>query len=210
MVKQELFKGPLYDQEGYRGKRILVVGHQKHATEEEKKEYECNPSYEYTYDQDNVELMDSIITGKWKGWKNITDRRSYLQFGRMLSGKRNLELDSEEGINLWRSIAFCNYLQVPDFNLNARQGKDKEELYRYSERIFHEYLEECEPDRIIVWGRYAYPYIAMFGAHNDGTHCDVILASGKVAKVLRINHPCRVGRGGYQSVIDEITEFLNG
>jgi len=210
MVKQELYKGPLYDQIGYRGKRILVVGHQKHATGPEKQEYESNPSYEYTYNQDNVELINSLIDGTWKEWENSTDRRSYLQFGRMLSGDRYLELDSEKSIVLWQSIAFCNYLQIPDFNLNARQGKDKEDLYLYSERIFQEYLEECKPDSIIVWGRYAYPYVAKFGENDDGKHCDIILGTGKISKVFRINHPCRVGRGGYQREIDEISEFLEG
>ena len=210
MIKQKLYKGPFYDQSGYRGKRILVVGHEKHATGPDRIKYNNAPE-NYDCDNDNCEMIQSLIDGTWEKWllEDPYSTKSLKQFGRMLSGNRFLEMGSEESNLLWSSIAFCNYLQVPDLNLKERQGKDEETLYRYSERIFQEYLEECDPDRIIVWGVHAYPYIAQFGINNDGTHCDIILASGKVAKVLRISHPSRV-RGGYNKVIPEITEFLKG
>ena len=210
MIKQKLYKGSLYDQQGYRGKRILIVGHQKHASNSDKIKYDNNPS-NYDCDNDNCEMIQSLINGDWKQWltEDPYSVKSLKQFGRMLSGNRYLELGSEESNLLWSSIAFCNYLQVPDLNLNERQGKDEEALYLHSEKVFIDYLEESHPERIIVWGVHAYPYVAKLADQIDGRRCRIRLNSGEFANVLRINHPCRIGKGGYKAAITLIDDFLS-
>lgn len=206
MVKQKLFVGSNYEN-GVYGKKLMVVGHQKHATPEECERFKANPSLEYTYDNDNVEMLESLCSRGCMKWK-ASDRKSWLQFGRMLSGDLSFMLGEKQSAELWNSIAFCNYLQIPDYNLAARQGKDKEELYVYSEIIFEEYLEEIEPDKIIVWGIHAYPYIAKLGRKIDDRHCKITMPSGHRIDVLRINHPCILGRGGYEQSIQNIKSFM--
>ena len=206
MVRQELFVGSNYAN-GLFGKKVLVVGHQKHATKEEIEKYRNNSTLEYTYNKDNVEMLKQLCNGTCMKWEPY-DRKSWLQFGKMLSGNRAFMLGTKESSDLWESIAFCNYLQIPDFNLEARQGKDKESLYVYSKKVFNEYLEEIEPDRIIVWGKYAYPYVSELGEKIDDRHCIITLPSGKSAYAFKINHPSRIGRGGYELVIHQIDSFL--
>lgn len=206
MVKQKLFVGANYNI-GVYGKKLLVVGHQKHATENDRIKYIINPIREYAEDNDNIEMMEAYCSGDCMKWPS-RDRKSWLQFGRMLSGDIAFQLGTKQCRDLLNSLAFCNYLQVPDFNLEARQGKDKEDLYIYSETIFNEYLDEVKPERIIVWGKHAYPYIAKLGKQIDDRHCIITMPSGLVIDVLRINHPCIIGKGGYKYVIQQIKDFM--
>jgi hypothetical protein len=206
MIKQKLYLGANYAT-GVYGKKLLVVGHQKHATPAECEKFRNNPELKYTNDNDNCEMLKELCTDECLKWEP-TDRKSWLQFGRMLSGDLGFELGSQQSKNLFNSIAFCNYLQVPDFNLEAKQGRDKEELYIYSRPIFKEYLEEAKPDKIIVWGTEVYPYIVEMGKKIDDQHCTIILSSGHIIDVLQINHPCRVARGGYEQSIQNIKDFI--
>ena len=207
MVKQKRVIGSNYAT-GIYGKKLLVVGHQKHATPEERERFKNNPSLEYTYDEDNIKMLEELCSGDCMKWFP-TDRKSWLQFGKMLSGNLDFALGGKQSHDLWNSIAFCNYLQIPDLNLEARQGKDKEELYIFSETIFKEYLDRIEPDKIIVWGKHAYPYVAKLGERINDRYCKITLSSRNSIDVFRINHPCIVGRGGYEKSIQQIREFLN-
>ena len=143
MVRQKLFVGSNYV-DGLFGKKILVVGHQKHATIEEIEKSKNDSTYQYTSTDENVEMLKELCNGTCMNWESY-DRKSWLQFGKLLSGDLTFALGTKDSSDLWQSIAFCNYLQVPDFNLDARHGKDEEEYYHYSEGVFQEYLEECKP-----------------------------------------------------------------
>ncbi len=206
MVKQELFKGDFYD-EGIHGKKLLVVGHQKHATEEERIHYKCNPRA-YNISTDNIEMMKELVTGTCMNTWTPRDRKSWLQFGKMLSGNNSFNLGTDESSKLLNSIAFCNYIQIPDIALEKRKGKDAEDLYIFSEKIFKEYLEEFKPDKIIVWGIHAYQYVKKLGNSIDERHCIINLPSYGKIDVLMINHPCIVGKGGYEAIMKELKSFI--
>ena len=105
----------------------------------------------YNVSTDNTDMLKELISGECMEWEP-RDRKAWLQFGKMLSRNLNFNLGTEQSSKLFDSIAFCNYLQIPDIALDNRQGKDEECLYVYSENIFKEYLEEAKPDKIIVWG----------------------------------------------------------
>ncbi len=62
MVKQKLFVGANYNI-GVYGKKLLVVGHQKHATENDRIKYIINPIREYAEDNDNIEMMEAYCSG---------------------------------------------------------------------------------------------------------------------------------------------------
>lgn len=206
MKKQILFVGTKYEL-GVMGKKLLVVGHQKHASDDERKRYTENPIQEYNIDTDNIDMMNEYISGECMKWK-ASDRKSMLQFCKMLSGNLDFKLGTGQSADLLNSFAFCNYLQVPDFNLVGRQGKDEEKLYEDSKSIFNEYLEEIKPEKIIVWGNHAYHHIVKLGKRIDDRKCRITMQTGHIIDVLRINHPCVIGRGGYEQSVKQIKEFM--
>ena len=59
MVRQKLFVGSNYAN-GLFGKKILVVGHQKHATAEEREKSKNDSTYQYTSTDDNVEMQKEV------------------------------------------------------------------------------------------------------------------------------------------------------
>lgn len=205
MVKQKLFIGDNY-YDGFNGKRLMVVGHQKHATIPEIQNYKHKPE-SYNYDEDNRDMMGALINGKWREWEPH-DRKSLLQFGKMLTSNYTFQLGTEESNKLWNSLAFCNYLQIPDFNSETRQGKDKEYFYLFAESVFKEYLNEAKPDKIIVWGKIVWPYIVKMGTPIDDGRCIIHLESSKPIDVLSIYHPSRLGIGGYPVIMKRIKDFL--
>lgn len=217
MNKQELYKGCDYFKCGYLNCRILVVGHQKVANgEAERKLYQENP-IKYLDDpnhlRDNIELMESLTNGEWKEWpKNEEDRnptRTYLQFARMLSGNHSLTLGSSDSDKIWKSIAFCNFLQVPNFRRQI-MGEEERRIYDYSKEIFEEYLYDAKPDHIIVWGVHAYNCVKSISSDTiDERHCLIKLNTGDVVQVIRINHPCIVS-DGYEKAHQRLKQFLNG
>lgn len=151
-------------------------------------------------------MLGQLINGKCMEWEP-RDRKAWLQFGKMLSGNLNFKLGTDESSKLLDSIAFCNYLQIPDIALDNRQGKDEDSLYVYSENIFKEYIAEAKPDKIIVWGT-PYNYIKKLGTELDDRYC--IIESSLYGKidVLKINHPSRVETGGYDEMIKRIKAFI--
>lgn len=204
MVKQELFIGNHY-YNGIYGKKVMVVGHQKHATDTERALYKDNPMA-YNVSTDNTDMLKELINGECMKWEP-GDRKAWMQFGKMLSGNLNFNLGTEQSSKLFDSIAFCNYLQIPDIALDNRQGKDEECLYVYSENIFKEYLEEAKPDKIIVWGE-PYKYIKKIGTELDDRNCRIVSPLYGKIDVLKINHPCRVERGGYIEINKRIKAFI--
>ena len=155
----------------------------------------------------DIDMMNEYISGECMKWK-ASDRKSMLQFCKMLFGNLDFKLGTGQSADLLNSFAFCNYLQVPDFNLVGRQGKDEEKLYEDSKSIFNEYLEEIKPEKIIVWGNHAYHHIVKLGKRIDDRKCRITMQTGHIIDVLRINHPCVIGRGGYEQSVKQIKEFM--
>lgn len=161
----------------------------------------------YNVSTDNTDMLKELINGSCMKWEP-GDRKDWLQFGKMLSGNLNFKLGTDESSKLLDSIAFCNYLQIPDIALDSRQGKDKESLYVYSENIFKEYMAEANPDKIIVWGTHAYKYVKKLGTNIDDRHCIIETPFCRKVDVLRINHPCIVAKGEYEVIMREIKSFI--
>lgn len=200
MIRQKLFIGQNY-LKGINNKKLLVVGHQKHATPDERIKFKGSDWRDYPNDNDNIEMLNELINGSCMKWGS-KDRKSWLQFGKMLSGDLGFSLNPQQSAELFNSIAFCNYLQVPDFALERRQGPDKNEIYEYSKSVFVEYLNDIKPDKIIVWGKFAFEYISKLDTF-DKNQCKI-----GDSDVLKINHPCIVETGGYDKMIRVIKDFL--
>nr|WP_321373333.1 hypothetical protein [uncultured Bacteroides sp.] len=74
-------------------------------------------------------------------------KKTYLKFERSLVNK---ETEQELRNEIWNSLLFHNYLQIPMDK--AREAGSCED-YKTAEKAFFEVLEKYRPEKIIVWGR---------------------------------------------------------
>ena len=206
MIKQELYQGELY-KKGINGKKVLVVGHQCASDSKNDVTLDTDWANKYSYTQDNIELMNAVLRGGYPKEKGHRDpNMAYKKFARLLSRNHQLELSSEESKNMWKSLAFCNYLQVPSYNFNGETviGKDRPEYHEQALPIFQEYLYDIEPAVVIVWGSYTYPYITRLGSRITDYHSVVTLPSGWKIDVVKIRHPSRIKYAEAEKVLSEV------
>ena len=211
-MKQKIFKGELYEQ-GINGQHVLIVGHQIHASNDEVLKYLHMTNWDQQFikdfsNQNNAqmkEVINGFICDNGEKWRS-SDRRSHLKFARTLLGRDFNPNNSSWGI-FWNSLAFCNYLQVPDIDLKNRSGKDKEFRYKEAQIAFREYLYELrpQPDIIIVWGVNVYPHIeSMASTIIDSRHCILSLTKLNPINIVCINHPCQAGYDKNRKLLEPV------
>ena len=134
-VKFEPWVGNKYT-DGFCGRKILVIGESFYCSEEEAIA---------TLTTQIVEDYLAIRKGDFR--KNNGDwTKTYLKFERSLVGE---ETKPEKSQEIWNSIAFYNYLQVP---MSGARESGSPIDYKNAEKAFFEVLDELQPDLIIVWG----------------------------------------------------------
>ena len=135
-VKFLPWEGENYQKGGFNGKKILVIGESFYCSEEDAVA---------TLTDKIVNDYLAIRNGEYRenngGWTN-----TYLKFERSLKGK---ETNPEESREIWNSIAFYNYLQVP---MSGARESGSPVDYKNAEKAFFEVLNKLQPDLIIVWG----------------------------------------------------------
>ena len=133
-MSEVIFKpyvGKNYKSGGIFGKRILVLGESHYCSKEEA----CDTLTE--------EVLQEYLNHEVnEGWMN-----TFKKFVRALVGKTT---SSEDSFQIWDSLAFYNYLQVPMAD-NRLAGT--EEDYKNAEKPFFEVLDELKPDFMIIWGK---------------------------------------------------------
>lgn len=135
-VRFEPWEGVKYNTSGYKGKKILVIGESFYCSEEDAVATLTNKIVE-----DYLAIRKGEPRENKGGWTN-----TYLKFERSLIGRETTPEDSQE---IWNSIAFYNYLQVP--MTGPRESGNKVD-YKNAEEAFFEVINKLEPDLIIVWG----------------------------------------------------------
>ena len=134
-VKFEPWVGNKYT-DGFCGRKILVIGESFYCSEEEAIA---------TLTTQIVEDYLAIRKGDFR--KNNGDwTKTYLKFERSLVGE---ETKPEKSQEIWNSIAFYNYLQVP---MSGARESGLPIDYKNAETAFFEVLNDLQPDLIIVWG----------------------------------------------------------
>lgn len=135
-VKFMPWKGENYQNGGFNGKKILVIGESFYCSEEQAVA---------TLTDKTVKNYLTIRYGEYcennGGWTN-----TYLKFERSLVGEETTPEDSQK---IWNSIAFYNYLQVP---MSGARESGLPIDYKNAETAFLEVLNDLQPDLIIVWG----------------------------------------------------------
>ncbi len=135
-VKFEPWKGKNYNTSGFNGKKILVIGESFYCSEED-----AVATLTTKIVKDYLAIRKGECRENKGGWTN-----TYLKFERSLIGKETTPKESRE---IWDSIAFYNYLQVP---MSGARESGFTIDYKNAENAFFEVINELQPDLIIVWG----------------------------------------------------------
>ena len=135
-VRFEPWKGENYETSGFNGKKILVIGESFYCSEED-----AVATLTEKVVTDYLKIRDGESLDNKGGWTN-----TYLKFERSLVGHGTKPKESRE---IWNSIAFYNYLQVP---MSGPRESGVAIDYKNAENAFFEVINELQPDLIIVWG----------------------------------------------------------
>ena len=194
----DLYVGELFE-EGYKGCRILVIGHQAPATDGEEDKFKNDRAqFEKDYKNNNIELVkDDILKEKYKTWKKEERRRTntWQKFINIIYYPNKPALDSYDAKNLLKRIAFANYLTKPCFN-ESRMGIDNYAFYTNDQRAFKYYIDEAfknndKPNIIIVWGK-PYQHIQKLSEeiiNEQEKHCVLHNTNNAIIHVIGMYHP---------------------
>lgn len=130
-VKLKPWVGENYQQGGFRGKKIMVLGKRHYA------DHLCDENFTTELVRDNF-LNPAVKRERWMN--------TYTRFERAVVGR---ELSQEEREEFWNSILFYNYAQEL---FDAPYTKPTAEQHAFAQAPFWEILEEYQPDGVIVWG----------------------------------------------------------
>ena len=126
---------------GIKGKKILALGESFYCSEEDIKKLPEGTSLTDKVVTDYLAIRNGEYRENNGSWTN-----TYLKFERSLTNK---ETTPEESQEIWNSIAFYNYLQVP---MSGARESGSTIDYKNAENAFIEVINELQPDLMIVWG----------------------------------------------------------
>ena len=135
-VKFKPWKGEKYTTGGIFGKKILAIGESFYCSKED-----AVATLTDKIINDYLAIRNGDFRENNGGWTN-----TYLKFERSLKNKETTPKDSQE---IWNSLAFYNYLQVP---MSGARESGSAIDYKNAEIAFFEVINELQPDLIIVWG----------------------------------------------------------
>lgn len=213
----DLYMGESFE-DGYKGCRIMVIGHQAPATIGEEDKYKNDRTqFEKDYKNNNIELVQKdILEEGYKTWKKEEKRRTntWQKFINIIYYPNKPALDSKEAKYLLQHIAFANYLTKPCFNKN-RIGVDNYAFYTNDQEAFQYYIDEAfknndKPNILIIWGE-PYKYIrksAKEVINEQERHCVIRNANNAVLHVIGIYHPMVANQKETNIKIENLIETL--
>jgi len=214
----DLYVGESFE-EGYKGCRIMVIGHQAPSTPGEKGLFYNNRAkFEEGYKTNNIQLVEEILKDKYKDWPKEESRRTntWQKFINTIYYPNKPALDSDDAKYLLKRIAFANYLTKPCFNTN-RMGKDEDVFYTNDKKAFNYYINEAfknndKPNIVIVWSE-PYKYIQMDAKEiikNQEKHCVLCNDNNAIIHVLGTIHPMCSNQNDTNKRIDNLIKELKG
>ena len=183
--------GKNYLSQGYKGKRILVLG-ESHYCYELCEGRKCYPlCTKEKMKEDCFSQTEDVLEAFVHSYSGESYEQTFLCFERAILGK---EATQEEREELWNGVVFYNYLQ---FDQAGPRKPIMPEYWAESELAFKEMLEEYMPDYIIVWGVRLYEGLPDWGgkhsllqiSENDSTDVWTYTIQGKKIPALLVHHP---------------------
>lgn len=165
-------------QKGINGKKVLVLGESHYCAKES--DAEPTLTQEIIIDLFNADSPH-------EGYKN-----TYTKFAKAIAGR---DLGFTEKEQVWDSVAFYNYVQVP---ISEARVSPSAEEFENSEAALFEILEQLKPDYVIAWGYRLYdnlPNKGCRGGHLRVSNQEVhevwcyTLSNKQIVPVLRMIHP---------------------
>ena len=138
-VRFKPWVGGKYYTSGFKGKKILAIGESFYCSEEYAEENAAILTKKVV--EDYLAIRNGEPLDNKGGWTS-----TYLKFERSLVGE---ETAPERSREIWESIAFYNYLQVP---MTGPRESGYNIDYKEAEEPFFEVINKLEPDLILVWG----------------------------------------------------------
>ena len=196
--------GKDYFEQGYSGKKILVLGESHYCGEYSN----CGKCGNLNIENDEcrnfttrvVKLFLNYKQGEeeFEGWMN-----TYTRFTNVFHGK---QVDVETLLQFWDSIVFYNYVQYSTPGPGKSPQKNE---FIDSKTAFFEVLKEYKPDVIIVWGFRLWERLpdngtyAGFDISNDPNgECYYYEVDDKKILAYAVYHPSR------PSFSDDYYEYL--
>ena len=183
--------GKNYLSQGYKGKRILVLG-ESHYCYELCEGRKCYPlCTKEKMKEDCFSQTEDVLEAFVHSYSGESYEQTFLCFERAILGK---EATQEEREELWNGVVFYNYLQ---FDQAGPRKPIMPEYWAESELAFKEMLVEYMPDYIIVWGVRLYEGLPDWGgkhsllqiSENDSTDVWTYTIQGKKIPALLVHHP---------------------
>lgn len=186
-MKSVFFKpwiGKQYGQDGsVFSQKILVLGDSHYIDEADIVESDgqsCDFTTGVIHD-----YLDQDIKGRWKA--------TFTKFmNSFVHGSEHAECSRDE---LWNSVAFYNYLQIP-----AGSSSRQTQYFSYTENkdrsALLEVIEDLEPDIIISWGNKVWDVMPENIGYGNGTahevfdkFCYIYPFKGKTLRLVGVTHP---------------------
>lgn len=165
------------------GKRVLVVGESHHDEHHEPGAVVPDMT---------IETMNAYRVAGYERWMRTLDNQAWAIAGKLDVG--STEASQRKGFEIWRSLAFYNYIPVVLARW-SREGAPTAEQFRSGKEPFENVLDLLKPDLLLVWGYRLFPWVV----HNhypdyvgrawefSGEWIDV--PREKAVRVVRLRHP---------------------
>ena len=192
--------GENYAQEGYKSKKILVVGDSHYCNKEDCEKWKAgcgdweNKCSNKDLQTKNIVTwyLDCSPAGEKRGARSEGWMRTYDTFTDVFHGEK---CSYETLQDFWNSIVYYVYVQraVP-----SHTKAPSSELYQKSEKAFFEILAEYKPDVVFVWGMRIWAHnkfpngirLAGKAIHDDRGGCLAYYNDGvRDIPVYRLGHP---------------------
>lgn len=179
-----------YYQQGFHGKRILVLGDSHYCDKELADDGQCHPECQRSKMKEGCHSFTSDVMLQYLfEYRGEQSLQCFLCFERAINGREINQAEKEE---FWNSVIFYNFFQnsqkEPGCEINVTEDP---------EIAFKEILEKYMPDLIIIWGCRLYNYLPDWdGEHSiiydgKGNKTDIwnYKINGKIIPAMKVHHP---------------------
>ena len=212
----------------FNGKKVLVVGHAHYCTGKDEKTGQPNydeingcgrncktflcqcgpcPNKNLSWTSGVIDSYLKNPTGKGIDPKSGDKywRKTYTQFANTFKSNCNKN-------DFYRSIIFYNFAQQAS---PKEMGRLEDDIYEKSQKIFNKFLNELSlkevPDIILVWGKYVKAELSKnenIAINPENQDYAIYKHKLKDIKLVFMQHPCILPKGGYQTLRTIIKGFV--